>query len=683
MVATDSARKGGCPTTAAWHDRADDLARWAMARLVNRTDRCGGYYAKDGATHQTTRPARGARDGFVSHGLLVGHFTATGTDDVIGVHALAPDSCGKWLGIDIDAHPGTTADPEANRAFALAMYDELTRSGFHCLLYASNGRGGYHLLVLFDAPVPGETLVTFGAWLVRGHREFGFTKPPEVFPKQARLEGTTEWGNWLRIVGHHHTRDYWPEVFDGGVWVSGAAAVEHVLSLDGDDPTLIPAASLEYRPPGDHKVTRKPHAGDKGDGDSVFDAFNRAQTMESVAALLRRHRWTDAGRRGERWDFRRPDKGDGSLSGDLMLVNGTPIFYTFTTSTDLPDRVGLNPAKLRAELEYGGHDTPRMAKLARALCAEGYGPPEPRVTTSTNGQRIGSTGTEPTDAGATSQPAGDPAAPAPKPRPGPPTGCQVILDYFRTRYRPEFRRGSAVYCADGREVYMSEACAVPDSKLIDRLAGTTDAPRYKGGGLNENALPGFFRTWAKVAWGDLLGELPDEDHAELADEGAAPEEFRRLVRAAMLTELVLGERINEGTATVIQRRPLVQWCQLLAEAGPWRDVRGRRCWCKFRRKGESELVLMVAVRVELFAQLKADRRLCEMGMNTFTRRAERYKVGTSTRDERPHGFSAVVLDEAFVADMVADLPDDEDLVGSESTETPRTGDQKTKGADST
>ena len=45
----------------------------------------------------------------------------------------------------------------------------------------------------------------------------------------------------------------------------------------------------------------------------------------------------------------------------------------------------------------------------------------------------------------------------------------------------------------------------------------------------------------------------------------------------------------------------------------------------------------------LFAQLHADRRLCEMTLNTFTRRAARYGIGSSTRADRPDGKSAVVM----------------------------------------
>jgi hypothetical protein len=240
----------------------------------------------------------------------------------------------------------------------------------------------------------------------------------------------------------------------------------------------------------------------------------------------------------------------------------------------------------------------------------------------------------------------------------PATGVEIILAYFRERYQPVYRKGQTVRCRNGEEVQQSVACAVPNSKLIERLAAATDAPCYAGGGIKRPALPGFFKTWAKVAWGDLLDSLPDEDGADLGTVGIAREEFHRLVRDALLTTVVLGEVLN-GDQTRTERRSLIDWCYRFAKPGPWRSIRSLRCWCKLAVKDGGEVELRVAIRHELFAQIRADRRLSEMGANTFTRRATRYGVGTSDRGDRPHGLSAVVLDAALVADLIAGLPDEE------------------------
>jgi hypothetical protein len=246
-----------------------------------------------------------------------------------------------------------------------------------------------------------------------------------------------------------------------------------------------------------------------------------------------------------------------------------------------------------------------------------------------------------------------PAGPAPAGQ----SGAAIILEYFREHYRPAFREGNTIHCQDGREVPMSEACAVPTSPLIKRLEVADDAPKYKGGGLIPGSLPGFFARWARVAWGDLLESLPDEDEAELGHEAEAAELFHRLVREALCTEVVLGDMVGKTGVTQTERNSLINWCQKFAKVGPWRAIRGKRCWCKLREVPGGELVLMVAIRHELFAQVKADRRLCAMGPKRFARRAARYRLGKASEDERPHGQRAVVFHDAFIAGLVEGLPE--------------------------
>lgn len=241
-----------------------------------------------------------------------------------------------------------------------------------------------------------------------------------------------------------------------------------------------------------------------------------------------------------------------------------------------------------------------------------------------------------------------------------PLGAAVIHAHFRERYRPVFRKGTAIHTADGSLMQMSEACTLADSKLIAQLADAADAPCYRGGGVNRNALPGFFKNWARTAWADLLSELPDEDEADIRTTGpTAGVELRRLVREAMLSSITFGDVIGHIGVSQVERRPLAGWCEKFAKTGPWRDVRGLKCWSKFLELNGGEIVLCIAIRHELFSQVKADRRLQEMGANKFTRRAQRYGVGTTARSDRPHGQSAVVLATEFVADLTASLGDEE------------------------
>jgi hypothetical protein len=203
---------------------------------------------------------------------------------------------------------------------------------------------------------------------------------------------------------------------------------------------------------------------------------------------------------------------------------------------------------------------------------------------------------------------------------------------------------------------MAEATAVPTSALIDALAGAVDAPRDREGNLSRSGLPGFFKKWSKVAWGDLLDSLPAEEDAELGADAPAAEEFRRLVREAMLAEVILGDTGRGERMAASERRSLIDWCVRFAKPGPWRSIRSKKCWCRCHAESEGEIRLKVAIRHELFAQVSADKRLREMGPKAFARRAARYGVGTTSRDERPHGQSAIVLDADFVADLIAAIP---------------------------
>jgi hypothetical protein len=256
----------------------------------------------------------------------------------------------------------------------------------------------------------------------------------------------------------------------------------------------------------------------------------------------------------------------------------------------------------------------------------------------------------------------EPAADTPR------TGAEIILDYFRQRWQPVFRRGNVVHCADGEEVTQQIVC-VPDSRILAGLAHATDVPKDKHG-VNTDALPGFFKKWAPVAWGDLRGELPEEINAVLGDDAPARETFVRLVREAMFAQITFGDVIGRQGVTQVERRSLMGWAAKFAKPGPWRDVRSLACWCRLTEPTAGEQMLHVAIRHELFAQVAADRRLREMGATMFARLAGKYGVGTSTEKDRPHGRRAIVLDPAFVADMMTGVDDENLPVANEDEQPP-------------
>lgn len=366
------------PIAQAWHDRAKELAQWTMLRLVNRTDRYGGFWIdKGGEVHLTTKPQDGPKEGSLSNTVLIASFNAKDARSIVGTHALGPSNTGKYVAADIDAHPGTKADPVENERFAKAIYSELVGFKFRPLLTASNGSGGFHCRALFDGAVSGKILFSFGNWLVRDYKNYGFQKPPEVFPKQPALTENVPYGNWLRCPGRHKSskREYWSKVWDGSEWLNGQRAIEFILALPGDPESLIPLEALNYQLP-ETKVAYERPAGPwiSGDGqsneESPFDAFNKSQTMESMRELLEHYSWEYVRNRGGRWDFKRPGTTN-DKSGNLQLRDGIPIFFGFTNAAGITDRKGLSPTRLLCELVFSGD----YKELAEYLRGKGFGSP--------------------------------------------------------------------------------------------------------------------------------------------------------------------------------------------------------------------------------------------------------------------------------------------------------------------
>jgi hypothetical protein len=219
---------------------------------------------------------------------------------------------------------------------------------------------------------------------------------------------------------------------------------------------------------------------------------------------------------------------------------------------------------------------------------------------------------------------------SPDPKPAARDGYVIILEHYRARYRPAFRRGTSLYSsALGREVRMGEATAGAGKALIDELAVASNAPHNPDGSVKYNGLPQLFNTWSRSAWVDLLDSLSDEESVEKAD-GEAAEVFRQLVRQALLTPLRLGVPIQKGPykgKTRPETRALVDWCLAFAKPGMWKAVRSYRVWCRLDVRPDGEAVLRVALRHELLGQIGADKRLIDLGPKRFARQAALYGVG--------------------------------------------------------
>jgi hypothetical protein len=340
---------------AAWRARSADLASWAWARLVNRTDAWGGYrppaevgaaYTRpDGKTgkygSQTTRPAPSRRGReLLTADVLARHFAGRRREDLVGLHSTSPENTSRWGALDIDWHGPSSTAPAVNLRAALAWYGDLAGRRFRPLLADSNGAGGFHLWVIFSEPIPTPRVHAFLKDLAADHDRYGLGRAPEVFPKQSLIR-PGGFGNWFRLPGRHHTRrDHWSRVWDGGSWQEGRRAVEHVLALAGDPPDLVPEVparetprqarpTVPYRPAAGNEpaagndlrrriegyMARLPNLGAGQGRDDVAYAF--------AAWLARDLGLSDAGALGwlARWDSgNRPPKGGAALVRILANV---------------------------------------------------------------------------------------------------------------------------------------------------------------------------------------------------------------------------------------------------------------------------------------------------------------------------------------------------------------------------
>ena len=249
----------------------------------------------------------------------------------------------------------------------------------------------------------------------------------------------------------------------------------------------------------------------------------------------------------------------------------------------------------------------------------------------------GSGGNGKPSAGGSSQPAGE-------------TGYDIILKFWKDTYAPAFRRGPKIYSAAlGREITESEARTGAPIELVNKLEGCSDAPKYKGS-VDREQIPKFFASWSRSAWVDMRDALEDEQDTEEVT-ASAEEEFRSKVAAALLHIEALRYGHNGGgdEDLDIQRRSLVEWCQMFAKPGNWQSIRSFRIWTRRDVSGN----LCIALREELFSQISGSADLGRLSQNAFSRLCERYQVGIADESIRPAGKRAVALTPEFMDGLLA------------------------------
>ena len=245
----------------AWSNNAGRLVKFVVANLINRDDVYGKYRSLDDRDRGTALTVENE----ISESVVQEHFRAEDRGQLIGLHTTSPDNTCRWMVIDIDHHGEPDPDREdANERATIEIYEELVDGGFKPLLFRSNGRGGFHIWIIFDSPAPTKHVHRFGNSVVAHWKSFGLTEAPEVFPKQPSLNGR-KFGNWVRLPGLHHTNDFYTEVWDGDgeKWLAGQAAIDRICDHESVPAELV--ESVEVAPVTDEVVPKAKPKANSGD----------------------------------------------------------------------------------------------------------------------------------------------------------------------------------------------------------------------------------------------------------------------------------------------------------------------------------------------------------------------------------------------------------------------------------
>lgn len=225
-----------------WFQHADPLADFFWNNCVNRTDVWGGYIPqqhRNKGGKVVTKPRVTDRGNcFLTKDIIKRHFAATRPEHVIGIHTTSPENTSRFGVIEVDVH-GPEGNPSANFKAILAWKKRLHDLGIESFITDSNGKGGFHLWIIFAEPVPTEKLYRFLQNLISDHKQYGLPDAPETFPKQAKI-ATKKYGNWMRAPGRHHTTDHYSKFWDDDHWLVGAEACIAILNQTINSPDTLP-----------------------------------------------------------------------------------------------------------------------------------------------------------------------------------------------------------------------------------------------------------------------------------------------------------------------------------------------------------------------------------------------------------------------------------------------------------
>jgi hypothetical protein len=232
-----------------WIDRAGELADWTWQQLVVRKDAWVEYYIDD-----QVRVAKRTVRGVLTRNRIITHFEARDCTPIVSLFSAVREpgqqySIARELTIDVDCHD-SRGDRNATFKASRAWYKAAVGLGFLPILENSS-INSYHLRIIFNQDVAASTLRAFGIWLSRDWRNHGLSSGPEIFPKQDNLaELGSEarcFGSPLRLFGRNPNYEFWSLIYDGEKFLSEDAAIDLILSIQGDDPDRIPEEARKWK----------------------------------------------------------------------------------------------------------------------------------------------------------------------------------------------------------------------------------------------------------------------------------------------------------------------------------------------------------------------------------------------------------------------------------------------------
>ncbi|MEB3304058.1 MAG: hypothetical protein VKK99_05625, partial [Cyanobacteriota bacterium] len=254
-----------------WKARSQELATWAMERLVNRKDVWGQYSLlaphearEQGRTYRAmTLPIASMRgEDMVTLDKLTRHFASRRQHrpQLIGLHAESKEGTSRWLAIDIDNHDleavGAAERARRNLAGALEWWRLLAERGYDPMLFDSSGKGGFHLWVLFAEPAPTPHVWAMVKALATTWERHQLEEEPEIFPKQPKPGSLNA---WFRLPGMHHTQPHYSRMWSGEEWLSepwleGHAAIDAMLQAIPGPPPPVPDGGSTPTPAGPERT---------------------------------------------------------------------------------------------------------------------------------------------------------------------------------------------------------------------------------------------------------------------------------------------------------------------------------------------------------------------------------------------------------------------------------------------